>query len=193
MAPEMVVEMRADQRSDLFSLGAVMFEMLTGDRLFQGDTTTEVLEHVVTADIPEVARYNPVGAAGGAGHPGPGSRAQPARRFPSAGAMGEACEHFLYDKGYGPTNLSLKHYLASLFGGSLENEAQEGAQEGDPVLIPLDDEMRTVPVDPAGPTRVVSPLYREPPVPSAAARRAAATVVVRPVRAPKPKPKPRER
>ncbi len=25
--------------------------------------------------------------------------------------MGEACEHFLYDKGYGPTNLTLKHYL----------------------------------------------------------------------------------
>ena len=29
MAPEMVVELRADNRSDLFSLGAVLFEMLT--------------------------------------------------------------------------------------------------------------------------------------------------------------------
>ena len=29
--------------------------------------------------------------------------------------MGEACEHFLYDKGYGPTNLTLKRHLAALF------------------------------------------------------------------------------
>ena len=192
MAPEMVVEMRADQRSDLFALGAVLFEMLTGDRLFQGDTTTEVLEHVVTADIPPASTYNPTVPPGVQAILGRALERNPARRFPTAGAMGEACEHFLYDKGYGPTNLSLKHYLASLFGRSLESEAQEGAQEGDPVLIPLDDEMRTVPVDSAGPTRVVSPLHREPSIPSPAARQAAATVVVRPQR-PTPKPKPRGR
>jgi hypothetical protein len=29
--------------------------------------------------------------------------------------MGEACEHYLYDKGYGPTNLTLKHYVTTLF------------------------------------------------------------------------------
>jgi hypothetical protein len=29
--------------------------------------------------------------------------------------MGEACEHYLYDKGYGPTNLTLKQYLNDLF------------------------------------------------------------------------------
>jgi hypothetical protein len=29
--------------------------------------------------------------------------------------MGAACEHFLYDKGYGPTNLTLKQYLHALF------------------------------------------------------------------------------
>jgi hypothetical protein len=29
--------------------------------------------------------------------------------------MGEACEHHLYDKGFGPTNLTLKEHLAGLF------------------------------------------------------------------------------
>jgi len=43
MAPEMVVEMRADQRSDIFSLGSVLHEMLTGERLFTGETTAEIL------------------------------------------------------------------------------------------------------------------------------------------------------
>ena len=37
--------------------------------------------------------------------------------------MGAQCEHFLYDKGYGPTNLTLKHYLASIFGRGMENES----------------------------------------------------------------------
>jgi hypothetical protein len=39
----------------------------------------------------------------------------PTRRYASAGEMGAACEHFLYDKGYGPTNLTLKQYLHALF------------------------------------------------------------------------------
>ena len=52
MAPEMVVELRADNRSDLFSLGAVLYEMLTRQRLFRGRTTAEVLEQVIAARIP---------------------------------------------------------------------------------------------------------------------------------------------
>ena len=34
--------------------------------------------------------------------------------------MGAACEHFLYDKGYGPTNLTLKQYL----GGSSRRRSE---------------------------------------------------------------------
>ena len=59
MAPEMVVEMRADNRSDLFSLGAVLFEMLTLRRLFLGKTTTEVLEQVIAGQSPSPRAYNP--------------------------------------------------------------------------------------------------------------------------------------
>ena len=78
MAPEMVVEMRADQRSDIFALGTILFEILTGERLFAGDTTAEVLEKVVAGDIPKAASHQPRGAGGGRGHPGEGPRA-PAR------------------------------------------------------------------------------------------------------------------
>src|SRR4030095_8498739 len=41
MAPEMVMELRADNRTDVFSLGAVFFETLTRERLFRGATTAE--------------------------------------------------------------------------------------------------------------------------------------------------------
>ncbi len=52
MAPEMVVERRADHRSDIFALGTVLYEMLTGERLFPGDTAGEVLERVVVGRNP---------------------------------------------------------------------------------------------------------------------------------------------
>ena len=51
--------MRADKRSDIFWLGAVLFEMLTGERLFTGDTTAEILERVVAGEIPRRARSTP--------------------------------------------------------------------------------------------------------------------------------------
>ena len=115
MAPEMVVELRADNRSDLFSLGAVLFEMLTLQRLFQGETTAEVLEKVITGHQPALRSFNPEIPDGVVAIVRTALQRDPARRYASAGEMGAACEHYLYDKGYGPTNLSLKEYVSALF------------------------------------------------------------------------------
>lgn len=46
MAPEQI-DGRADPRADLFSLGAVLYEMLAGQRAFPGETSSEVLGAVV--------------------------------------------------------------------------------------------------------------------------------------------------
>jgi len=154
MAPEMVVEMRADHRSDLFSLGAVLFETLTGERLFQGETTTEVLEKVVAGDIPSARSLNPEVPEAVQAILARALARDPAGRFDTAAAMGEACEHYLYDKGYGPTNLTLKHYLATLFEGGLADGSSAGSRTREPTLIPLADEMRSSPSDEAEPTRI---------------------------------------
>ncbi|HUG54491.1 MAG TPA: serine/threonine-protein kinase [Vicinamibacteria bacterium] len=115
MAPEMVVELRADNRSDLFSLGTVLFEMLTLQRLFQGRTTAEVLEQVIAGHHPSPRSVNPAIPDGVMGIVRTALQRDPIRRYASAGEMGQACEHFLYDKGYGPTNLTLKQYVYALF------------------------------------------------------------------------------
>ena len=50
MAPEQAVGGRVDARSDVFSFGALLYEMATGRRAFGGDTTAEVLAAVVSAE-----------------------------------------------------------------------------------------------------------------------------------------------
>jgi eukaryotic-like serine/threonine-protein kinase len=149
MAPEMVVELRADNRSDLFSLGAVLFEMLTLQRLFQGETTAEVLEKVITGNHPSPRSLNPRIPDGVLAIVRTALQRDPARRYASAGEMGAACEHFLYDKGYGPTNLSLKEYVSALFPEAAPLTALDTGP-GFPVV-----ESTLLPIaDPAAQTRV---------------------------------------
>jgi serine/threonine-protein kinase len=65
MSPEQAVGKQADRRSDIFSFGAVLFEMLTGARAFDGETAGDTLASVVKdepdwtklpADTPESIR-----------------------------------------------------------------------------------------------------------------------------------------
>jgi eukaryotic-like serine/threonine-protein kinase len=140
MAPEMVVELRADSRSDLFSLGAVLFEMLTLRRLFQGDTTAAVLEQVIAGHPPSPREYNANIPDGVMAILRKSLQRDPARRFASAGEMGEACEHYLYDKGYGPTNLTLKHYVCALLPPEALLPDLADLPTLDPVLIPVGED-----------------------------------------------------
>lgn len=50
LSPEQILEHPVDERSDIFSLGAVMFEMLTGARSFQGDSPPDILNAVLNDD-----------------------------------------------------------------------------------------------------------------------------------------------
>jgi len=59
MSPEQVRGLPADARSDLFALGAVMHEMLTGRRAFQAETAADTMSAVLREDPPELARVAP--------------------------------------------------------------------------------------------------------------------------------------
>ncbi len=140
MAPEMVVELRADNRSDIFSLGTVLYEMLAGERLFPGRTTGEILEKVISARIPSARTVNPTVPQSAAVIVHKALQRDPSMRYESAGEMGEACEHYLYDKGYGPTNLTLKHYVTTVFPEPellLEVEATERFPQVATTVIPV--------------------------------------------------------
>ncbi|MDL2718031.1 MAG: TonB family protein, partial [Acidobacteriota bacterium] len=51
MSPEQAWGKRLDRRSDIFSLGSVLFEMLTGAPLFEGETDMSVLESVREGEV----------------------------------------------------------------------------------------------------------------------------------------------
>lgn len=53
MAPEQL-DGRTDTRSDLFALGAVLYEMLTGTRAFVGTTTSEVVARILDSNRPSM-------------------------------------------------------------------------------------------------------------------------------------------
>ena len=56
MAPEQVRGQIADGRSDLFALGAVLYEMLSGRRAFARDTSADTMMAILQEDPPEFSR-----------------------------------------------------------------------------------------------------------------------------------------
>ena len=59
MSPEQASGTTADSRSDQFSFGLVLFEMLTGQRAFARPTTAETLSAIIRDDAPPLAQLNP--------------------------------------------------------------------------------------------------------------------------------------
>ena len=54
LAPEQCLDQKADQRSDIFSLGITFFEMLTGKRPFKAQSPLALLKCIVEAELPDL-------------------------------------------------------------------------------------------------------------------------------------------
>ena len=59
MAPEQVEGKEADERSDIFSFGVVFYEMITGQRPFNGDTQAAVLAALLKDQPPPMSQRQP--------------------------------------------------------------------------------------------------------------------------------------
>lgn len=91
MAPEQASSNSTDQRSDLFSLGIILWESLTGRRLFKGESNAATLNKLLNDTVakpselwPDVERFDDVVMKA--------LRRNPDDRFQSAEEFGEALE-----------------------------------------------------------------------------------------------------
>jgi len=58
MSPEQLKGQAADHRSDIFSFGAILYEMLSGSRAFRGDSMAETMSAILREDPPDLSETN---------------------------------------------------------------------------------------------------------------------------------------
>src|ERR1700675_3599883 len=87
MSPEQVRGKAADHRSDIFSFGSILYEMLSGQRAFRGETPADTMSAILKeepAELSETARNVPPALERMVRHC---LEKSPARRFQSAGDL----------------------------------------------------------------------------------------------------------
>lgn len=95
MAPEQLRRREIDRRADVFAAGAVLFEALTGERLFDGKDEADVLIGVLADEIPALSG-RVLGATAALDEALAGALARDLdERFPTAQAFAEALERAL--------------------------------------------------------------------------------------------------
>jgi serine/threonine protein kinase len=59
LSPEAAHGQEVDPRTDLFAVGIILWEMLAGRKLFQGESDFETVKQVQRAEVPPISRLNP--------------------------------------------------------------------------------------------------------------------------------------
>lgn len=100
MSPEQVATKRAgiDHRTDLFSLGVVMYEMLTLVRPFEGDTTEQVAQKILWEEAPDPKAVRSKVPRDLAVICGKAMEKDPGRRYPSMEELAAELRRFLNDE-----------------------------------------------------------------------------------------------
>ncbi len=115
MSPEQARGEVTDHRTDLFALGLVLFEMLTGEQLYPVETVEEVTALHKSKEVPSPREWNPKVP----------KEIEPImmrmlahdvdQRYQHAHQVVRDLEVLMYSGGYGPTNERLLEYMDKLF------------------------------------------------------------------------------
>lgn len=111
MAPEQVEGRTLDGRTDLFSIGIVLYELLTGRRLFKMRTRDETLQRVRKAEVPSPRAFRPEISEDLEGLLLKTLSRKADARYPSAAEMLEALSSLMVREGHRVTNNDVAAYL----------------------------------------------------------------------------------
>ncbi len=122
MSPEQCMGTPLDNRSDLFSLGVVLYEWLTGFKMFTGESEVAILKSITEgkiyapsyfkADIPEAVEAILMRAL----------EKDREKRYQTAWDMQYDIDQFLSQYEFTPSNIHLSNFLKQLFFDELEEE-----------------------------------------------------------------------
>ncbi len=134
MSPEQADFKITDKRSDLFSAGVVLAHLLLGHNIFKAPTAEESRKRIMSHPIPDFRqldnrvddRLNEILQRALARDLN--------KRYPTADELLYDLEHYIYHKGYGPTNETLGKYMRELFGQAVPPAAAVACKGSTQVL-----------------------------------------------------------
>jgi serine/threonine-protein kinase len=193
MSPEQVRGMPLDRRSDVFSVGVVLFEILTGNRLFQAETDFATLEKVRAVDVPRPSSLNPEIAKPLENIIYKALAREPEQRYQSAIELHDELQAFMFAQGLFYSRKDLAAWMRQQYAREIELEKEKAAASVPP---PADAGRRKTMMMPTtgqqaqggGGPPPPPPGARKPPPPPPGA---AATPPPPPPRAPTPAAEPR--
>ena len=124
MSPEQAMGEDLDRRSDIFSLGIVLWEMLTGRRAFKTDQEVKTLDKVRNVDIERVAVVNPSVPARLSDIVSRCLEKNPADRYQDGRELHADLLNFLYPATPDVVQQSLGHFMQELFAEEIASERQ---------------------------------------------------------------------
>lgn len=122
MSPEQVRGLHIDRRSDIFSLGIVLYEMLTLERLFLGESDFDTLEKIRKVEMSPPSLYNPHIPKELEDIVLKALAKSPEDRYQTAYEFADALEQFMRNQGYYYTNKDLGAYMKESFSADIEFE-----------------------------------------------------------------------
>jgi len=135
MSPEQLMGEEIDSRSDLFSLGAVLYEMLTLTSPFLGETDYQTMEAVVTAQPPSPLELRRDAPRDLVRIIRKCLRRNPDERYQSAGALRRDLAELMFNRGVIDDPLLLLEELWTLFPKQLKRRGA-GTQAPKPEIAP---------------------------------------------------------
>jgi serine/threonine-protein kinase len=93
MAPEQVRGERGDERTDVYAVGVILYEMLAGEVPFQGDNALSIMSQRVTRDAPSIVAARPDAPTALAAVVGRAIARDPAKRYPTMAALANDLSH----------------------------------------------------------------------------------------------------
>jgi len=99
LSPEAAMGQDVDARTDIFAVGIILWELLTGQRLFMGDTDFQTVKKVQQAQIPSASAINPAVPADLERILAKSLTREPDARYRTARELGQDLSKFMFKQG----------------------------------------------------------------------------------------------